>query len=178
MNVNKFLLYKIAYISGIGLTGLIAKNPSFMHLSVTLSFMLLYPVILTDFEKFYISPKINISFLLGSLTLHSFTQDFAESLYGAFLGISILFAIKICGDLYYKEACMGYGDLLLIGGLGALCTSAIILKGLYFAILLAGIYGGTLKFILRNAQTHLPFAPFLILGTWTAYITKLPCLLN
>jgi len=93
-------------------------------------------------------------------------QAMLSSLLGALIGALLILFIRVLGQWAFAQEAMGFGDVKLAGFLGAVTGPA----GVLWTLAIASV-AGSLIGVLRYAFTrerHLPFGPFLILGSCIA----------
>lgn len=95
-----------------------------------------------------------------------------KSMAAGTLGIGILVPVVFFGFLFFvsKGEWLGGGDIRIGAMMGALLGWPKILLGLFLGYLLGSLWsaGGILAKKLTR-KSHIPFAPFLLLGTYIAY---------
>lgn len=82
---------------------------------------------------------------------------------GAAFGFGLLWLIAWAGRLIFRKEAMGFGDVKLMGGLGALFGVKAVCAILFLASLLGAVFG--LIFILagkRKLGRHIPFGPYIV----------------
>ncbi len=104
-----------------------------------------------------------------------------QSLMGLAAGFGLFYAISILGKLVFKKDAMGFGDVKLMGTLGAFLGWESVLFITFVSSLLGAVIG--LLFIAlgkRELQSKIPFGPYIALaaviwilggsGWWAAYV--------
>ena len=80
-------------------------------------------------------------------------------------GWGILWAVGFLGKMVFKKDAMGFGDVKLLGGLGALLGW----KAVLFIIMLSSLLGSVVGLILvilrrKQLQSRMPYGPYLALA--------------
>jgi len=103
---------------------------------------------------------------------------------GAVVGWGLLWGVAIVGRLIFKKEAMGFGDVKLLGAIGALFGS----KAVFFTILISSFAGSIVGIVLvlagnRTMQSRIPFGPYIMLAAlawlfwgptlWTLYLDLL-----
>lgn len=104
-----------------------------------------------------------------------------HSLYGMAFGFGILYAVSVVGRLILKKDAMGFGDVKLMGALGAYLGIEAVVFIIFISSLLGSVVGIT--FILmgkKEWQARIPFGPYIAAaaviwilggsGWWDLYI--------
>jgi prepilin signal peptidase PulO-like enzyme (type II secretory pathway) len=126
---------------------------------------ILIVTMVSDFRYYYISDRVIILGLIGSLiTLLIFESKilvFKYIMYGVIL-FAIMYLIKIIGNFLFKKESLGDGDIKLMGVIGA---SIGIINGL-LTLFVGSVLGLLYSLIpVKNKEERLiPFGPFLIMG--------------
>lgn len=90
--------------------------------------------------------------------------------YGGDLAALAAFTFFFCLSFFSKEKWMGMGDAYLVILLGLFLGWPQILLAVFLSFLLGSVYGITLILLkLKDIKSAVPFAPFLILGTFIAW---------
>ena len=137
----------------------------------------LYALSVIDFEYLEIPDSLNFLSLFCAIAFFSFespvflTQmpfpSFFESLICACVLMGFASFLRLFVGSLLKKEVMGEGDIIVFGSLGALL-------GLYFAFLsifLAAFYA--LIFTLFYKKREIPFVPFLFLGCFSVFVSKI-----
>ncbi len=85
------------------------------------------------------------------------------SVYGALFGFGLLWLIAQVGRVIFRKEAMGFGDVKLMGAIGAFFGIAAVCFTLFFASLLGALFG--VGFILagkRKMGRHIPFGPYIV----------------
>lgn len=77
-------------------------------------------------------------------------------------GASLIYVVGRLGTLWFKKDAMGFGDVKLLGMIGAFTGPIGALVALVLASLTGSLYG--LPRLIRRRTGHIPFGPFLALG--------------
>jgi prepilin signal peptidase PulO-like enzyme (type II secretory pathway) len=163
----------IEFITGIGFY-LIITNLDLSPLGFAAAFVifsLLFAATVVDFKYELISDIFMFIIFLATFILYfdiyrTFSSFFPYLLSG--LGASLFFFLFWA---FSKGKAMGFGDVELAFVLGFLAGYPTIIYGLYIAFLTGALIGVIL--IVRRKKTfksHVPFGPFLILGTLIAML--------
>ena len=145
-------------------------------------FFVLYVMIMTDYEKFYLPFSFNICITaIGFISIYFtdlfYIKDYGViassqlmlSFYGFFIGFFLLWFINILYKLIKKKDGIGGGDILLLGGFGSivgpLSLPSIILMGSLFTIFISFLDKDKFK-------EELPLGSGLILGFFLFQIFK------
>ncbi|MBR3919111.1 MAG: prepilin peptidase [Clostridia bacterium] len=138
-------------------------------------FFLLFVASMTDFKKRIIPNKI--SFLMLNIAIFkiilqwNFSKAYIFSVLGGFF-LPLIFI----GIPFFINNSMGAGDLKLSAFSGLFLgfrLSIITLCASFFSCALFAIFTGIYNFALKKPKTKtLPFAPFLLLGSLYAIISK------
>ena len=100
-----------------------------------------------------------------------------RSVIGAAAGFGGLWLVSVLGSLAFRKEAMGFGDVKLMGAIGALCGWEAVVFSLVAASLAGSIVGLALMALGRKSlQGRIPFGPFLSLGAF-AWICWGPTLL-
>jgi leader peptidase (prepilin peptidase)/N-methyltransferase len=101
---------------------------------------------------------------------------------GSMLGWGTLWLTAIIGTWVFKKEAMGFGDVKLLGAIGAFLGS----KAVLFTILASSLFGALVGLTLvvfrrREMQSRIPFGPYLSLAAliwilwgpaiWRGYVT-------
>ncbi len=123
-----------------------------------------------------------LSFLIPSMHgVEGHLAGLVQSLIGLAAGFGLFYAISVLGKLAFKKDAMGFGDVKLMGTLGAFLGWESVLFITFVSSLLGAVIG--MIFIAlgkREMQSKIPFGPYIALaaviwilggsGWWTAYI--------
>jgi leader peptidase (prepilin peptidase)/N-methyltransferase len=89
-------------------------------------------------------------------------QSFWAALTGMLVGSGLVYAVGVVGTRIFRKPAMGFGDVKLMGLLGAFAGWIGVIQGFFVACLLGSIVGVVI--LLRSRSRYLPFGPFLALG--------------
>ncbi len=100
-----------------------------------------------DLRTWLLPDPLNLSLAITGVFFHIVTKfeilPPQQIIFGALLGAGLLYVIRFCGNLYYKEESLGLGDVKLLGAAGIWLG----MEGTIIAIVLgaaAGIVHGIL----------------------------------
>ncbi len=139
-----------------------------------ITLLILIPVSVIDFHHYIIPDSISLSGLVIGIAVSFIPGGITPqvSLLGVLAGGGTLFCIGLFGEyIMRKKDSMGGGDIKLLAFLGAVFGWKIALLAIVFGALLGSIIG-VLLILLRilERDKHIPFGPFLAIGTWTAFL--------
>ena len=86
----------------------------------------------------------------------------AGCLLGMVVGSSLVFLVGVIGSRVFRKPAMGFGDVKLMGLLGALAGWKGVVFGFFIACFLGSIFGIVRLALYRDR--YLPFGPFLTMG--------------
>ena len=99
-------------------------------------------------------------------------QGLSASLIGMAVGFGLLFVVSVLGEKILKKEAMGFGDVKLMGAIGAFLGW----KAVLFTIFVSSLLGSVVGLLLiacgnAKAQSRLPFGPYLSAGAliWIFY---------
>jgi leader peptidase (prepilin peptidase)/N-methyltransferase len=90
-------------------------------------------------------------------------QGLKFAVIGAAFGFGLLWLVAFFGKLIFRKEAMGFGDVKLMGALGAFFGVKAVLFILFFSSLFGAIFG--VFFILtgrRKLGRHIPFGPYIV----------------
>jgi len=147
-----------------------------------------------DFEFMIIPDRVTLGgictgVLLSILVpaLHDENRIFMSLLYslaGTAIGVGILWALAILGKILFRKEAMGFGDVKLLGAIGAFLGS----RAIVFTILISSLVGSIVGIIMvisnrKSMQSRIPYGPYLALAAliwilwgntiWDVYINFL-----
>ncbi len=139
-----------------------------------ITLLILIPVSVIDFHHYIIPDSITLSGLVIGISVSFIPGGITPqlSLIGVLAGGGTLFCIGLFGEyIMRKKDSMGGGDIKLLAFIGAVFGWKITLLAIVFGALLGSIIG-VLLILLRilEKDKHIPFGPFLAIGTWTAFL--------
>jgi leader peptidase (prepilin peptidase)/N-methyltransferase len=145
-----------------------------------------------DFEHFILPDRVTLGGILAGLALSGLVpalhgeRDVLHGLLwsslGSMLGWGTLWLTAIIGTWVFKKEAMGFGDVKLLGAIGAFLGS----KAVLFTILASSLFGALVGLTLvvfrrREMQSRIPFGPYLSLAAliwilwgpaiWRGYVT-------
>lgn len=141
-----------------------------------------------DFEHYIIPDSVTIGGMAAGLvlsglvpSLHNETVWYwglAESAAGMAGGFALLWAISWFGEKVFKKEAMGFGDVKLMGAIGAFMGWQSVLFTLFVSSLLGSISGILLIVFGRGKlQSRIPFGPYLAAAA-TIWLFWGPMLMN
>lgn len=86
-------------------------------------------------------------------------EALAASLLGMGVGSGVIYLIAVLGKLAFRKEAMGFGDVKLMGLLGAALGWKPVLLALLIACLLGSVIGIGVRVATRSS--YIPFGPFL-----------------
>jgi leader peptidase (prepilin peptidase) / N-methyltransferase len=109
----------------------------------------------------------------GALSVMAFLDGPLRGLEGALVGGGLfsllLLGVALVGSALAGRTAMGGGDIKLALGLGAalgyLEAPAIVMMGIFLSFISGGLLGAAVLLVKRDRKMHIPFGPFLALGT-------------
>ena len=155
----------------------LAPLPSF--LLVPVYWLVLWGLILgtfVDLEHYILPDRVTIGGMVAGVVcsvlvpeLHLTTSRLlalSRSGIGLLVGFGILWLIAIIGEKAFKKEAMGFGDVKLMGAIGAFFGWEAVLFVLFASSLFGSLAGLALMALgKRDLQGRIPFGPFLALGT-------------
>lgn len=137
------------------------------------------PIFVIDFRHFLIPDLLTYPGILLGLAL-SFLPDGLtplQSLTGAVGAGATLWLVGFAASVLLKKEAMGLGDVKLTAMAGALFGLQTALFGLIFASLLGCLVGVPMLLLRRlNESRHIPFGPYICVGTAVAAFYGAPFL--
>jgi leader peptidase (prepilin peptidase)/N-methyltransferase len=145
-----------------------------------------------DFEHMIIPDRVTLGGIAAGLVLsvavpalHGQTEilpSLLRSAIGAAVGWGLLWGVATLGTLAFKKEAMGFGDVKLLGAIGAFLGWQSILFTILVSSLAGSVIGITLVVMKkREMQGRIPFGPYLALAAliwvywgptlWQAYLT-------
>lgn len=144
-----------------------------------------------DFEHLIIPDRVTLGGILLGMTLSGFfpslhgetevLRSLMWSSVGALTGWFILWGAAVFGKLLLKKDAMGFGDVKLLGAIGAFLGS----RAVFFTILGSSLVGSVVGILLvvmgkKKMQSRIPYGPYLALAAliwifwgqmfWNAYM--------
>ena len=123
-------------------------------------FTLLLALVMIDFKYMEIPDSLN----LLALALAVITPTILDSFQDALLAVGGMTLLRYYLSYFLNKEAMGEGDIIVAGTMGALLGFPGFLYALFIAAIVALIPS------LLAKDTQIPFVPFLIIGTFIAYI--------
>ncbi len=145
-----------------------------------------------DFDHFIIPDRVSLGGIAAGLLLAPLVPSLhgAETWWGglkaagigAAVGWGTLWTVGVIGKLIFRKDAMGFGDVKLLGAMGAFLGW----KAIYFIILTSSLAGSLVGLTLviigkKEMQGRIPFGPYLSLGAmlwvfwgdtwWQAYLS-------
>ena len=124
----------------------------------------------SDLETQLLPLILTLGLIILGVTFHIESMTILFSLTGAMVGFLIIWLIRLLTSVLYKTETMGFGDILLMAGVGAFWGIKTVVMVLHLAIVIGGIIAIVLL-ITKRAKKHeyIAFGPFIILGFWVDY---------
>lgn len=147
-----------------------------------------------DLEHLIIPDRVTLGGIVAGLvlsplvpSLHSASrplEGFMWSATGAALGWLLLWCVAILGRLAFRKEAMGFGDVKLMGAIGAFMGWRAVLFAIVVSAFVGSAVGVTLVLLGRKRlQSRIPYGPYLALATtlwilwgpswWQAYLNLL-----
>lgn len=147
-----------------------------------------------DFEHMIIPDRVTIGGMISGLLLsilvpalhfqNTLLGGFGASFAGAATGFGMLWFVAILGKLIFKKDAMGFGDVKLMGAIGAYLGWMAVLFTVMASSLLGAVVGVSLVAAgKKEMQSRIPYGPYLSLAAliwilwgptlWNAYINFL-----
>jgi len=123
-------------------------------------FCLLLALVMIDFKYMEIPDNLN----LLALALAVITPTFLMDIQNALLAVGGMTLLRYYLSFFLNKEAMGEGDIIVAGTMGALLGFPGFLYALFIAAIVALIPS------LMAKDTQVPFVPFLIIGTFIAYM--------
>ncbi len=133
-------------------------------------FTLLLALVMIDFKYMEIPDNLN----LLALALAIISPTILDSIQDALLAVGGMTLLRYYLSFFLNKEAMGEGDIIVAGTMGALLGFPSFLYALFIAALVAIIPS------LLAKDTQVPFVPFLIIGTFIAYMfdTQVQAIVN
>jgi leader peptidase (prepilin peptidase)/N-methyltransferase len=128
-----------------------------------------------DFDHMIIPDRVTLGGIVAGLilsplipSLHGEATWFPalrESVFGAALGWGLLWAVAVIGKLIFRKEAMGFGDVKLLGAIGAFLGWRAVL----FTVTVSSFFGAVVGLLLvaisrRGMQSRIPYGPYLALA--------------
>jgi leader peptidase (prepilin peptidase)/N-methyltransferase len=125
-----------------------------------------------DLDDFWLPDRVTWGGILIGIPLSALLPELHEadnwrqgvmaSAMGAALGFGLLWLVGFLGKLAFKKDAMGFGDVKLLGAIGAFLGAPAILFVLFTSALLGSIFGVTCIALGKNELGgRIPFGPYL-----------------
>jgi leader peptidase (prepilin peptidase)/N-methyltransferase len=147
-----------------------------------------------DFEYMIIPDRVTwggmiLGLLLSPLVpelhgMHTALEGLKSSILGAAVGFGLLYGVMVFGTWVFKKDAMGFGDVKLMGAIGAFMGWEAVVFTLMISSLLGSVVGISLiiKFG-REWQSRIPYGPYIAMAAmiwllggytwWAAYLRLL-----
>lgn len=113
---------------------------------------------------------IFVQFIVGKLVAaplaHPHLCGLVASLLGLGFGAGVIWALGVVGRALFRKEAMGFGDVKLMGFVGALLGWKLVVLAIVVAAFVGAVVG--LLSLLRSRDTRLPFGPYLSVGSLVA----------
>lgn len=147
-----------------------------------------------DFEHLILPDRVTIGGMIAGVTLSALVpalhggatwwEGLRPSLVGLVVGFGLLWGVAFLGRLAFRKEAMGFGDVKLMGAIGAFFGWQSVLFSVMVSSLAGSVVGITLIALRRKElQSRIPFGPYLALATilwflcgagwWNAYVSWL-----
>ncbi len=144
-----------------------------------------------DLDEMWIPDRVTIGGMIIFPILSYFVPELHNAptqlagliagLIGGIVGFGSFWLIGVLGKLAFKKEAMGFGDVKLMGGLGALLGWQAVLFILFFSALIGSIVGiGLMTSGKKELQSQIPYGPYLAVAAlfwmlggyhiWDAYL--------
>jgi leader peptidase (prepilin peptidase)/N-methyltransferase len=144
-----------------------------------------------DFEHMIIPDRVTIGGMISGILLSilvpalhlqtTFYGSLGSSLIGAIAGFGMLWLVAVLGKLIFKKDAMGFGDVKLMGAIGAYLGWIAVIFTVMISSLFGAIVGVSLVAIgKKDMQSRIPYGPYIALAAliwilwgpslWNAYI--------
>jgi len=123
-------------------------------------FTILLALVMIDFKYMAVPDNLN----LLALALAVVQPDFIGAFQNALLAVGGMTLLRYYLSFFLNKEAMGEGDIIVAGTMGALLGFPAFLYALFIAAIVAIVPS------LRAKDTQVPFVPFLIIGTFIAYL--------
>jgi leader peptidase (prepilin peptidase)/N-methyltransferase len=128
-----------------------------------------------DFEHMIIPDRVSIGGMLAGPVLSFLvpalhgtvvrTEALVRSLIGLAVGFGVLWAVGVVGKLIFKKDAMGFGDVKLLGAIGAFLGGWAVLFTIMFSSLVGSVVGVALIMTRgKEWQSRIPYGPYLALA--------------
>ncbi len=143
---------------------------NFNHrLEVLKEVIFLLPVLICAFAAFFLFSRVeSFAGWWTGFSQHSVTYGLFGSLWGYFIGCSIVWATRILGTLAFGKEAMGLGDVHLMGAAGAVAGTFCVGVAFFVAPFFGLAWAGYQMFFEKRRQ--IPYGPFLSMGVFSVMI--------
>lgn len=128
-----------------------------------------------DFEHYILPDSVTIGGMIAGPLLSAaipalhgatvFYEGLGYSLLGALVGFGLLYGVAELGERVFKKEAMGFGDVKLMGAIGAFLGWKAVLFTLFSSSLLGSLSGlGLIVCGKGKLQSRIPFGPYLAMG--------------
>jgi len=99
---------------------------------------------------------------------HPHVCGLVASLLGLGFGAGMIWALGVVGRALFRKEAMGFGDVKLMGFVGAIVGWKLVVLAIVVAAFVGAVVG--LLSLLRSRDTRLPFGPYLSVGSLVAML--------
>ena len=119
-----------------------------------------------------LADPIFVQTLVGKLfavpAAHPRVCGLVASLLGMGFGAGMIWALGVVGRVIFRKEAMGFGDVKLMGFVGAILGWKLVVLAIVLGAFFGAIVG--LLSLLRSRDTRMPFGPYLSLGSLVAML--------
>lgn len=139
-----------------------------------------------DFEHLIIPDRVTLGGIVFGIIVSALVPELHGeksavwsliwSVWGAIAGWGILWGVAILGRLIFKKEAMGFGDVKLLGAIGAIFGGNAVLFTLFLSSLIGSIVGVTLVILQKKKmQSKVPYGPYIALAAiiWMLWGTNI-----
>jgi len=94
----------------------------------------------------------------------------AASVVGMGVGAAVVYLAALFGKALFRKEAMGFGDVKLMGMVGAFIGWQGALLTFFLACVVGALSG--LLLLIRRRDTHIPFGPYLAVGAFAVMLSK------
>lgn len=173
-----FSLIWVKYINGITGAAILGIVPMDSFSLVPIYCLMVFGLVLgtfVDFEHLIIPDRVTLGGIVIGVALSACVPALHEvelikdsvfrSALGAAAGWGTLWGIALLGSFIFKKEAMGFGDVKLLGAIGAFVGWAGVLFTVFVSSLVGSFVG--IAFVLckqKEMQSKIPYGPYLALG--------------